>query len=253
MQIELQGAMNFEDGSLKPSFISFLRRARDRPLHLDISEEWSISISGGVARIVQFPCHPQRSLEALLRVVGHSLTRLVLKGTLTQGLLCLPSGLFPSLESFVCNMPYGLQSSRFIAEEVLQSCLFDAPALRRVALNTGSPVLLMEQFALPWEKLTHFLEADRRVKRPHFLTQTLPRCHELRWLRVVLKSEDLLYCEDSFDELPETVYDNMAGGVITLPNLKTLRIGPIFDIDLCYPLLFSKYEFPNLRTLRLSS
>ncbi|KAJ3518630.1 hypothetical protein NMY22_g13578 [Coprinellus aureogranulatus] len=256
-QAEVAGRHDIGDGdSLKPTVIAFLKRAKRGSANLYITADWPRKPSHWTSvadeDVVWTP--PASCLRQVIDALGGSLTRLVLRGGVAHQILRLPPGLFPSLES--CTLDVRLGYSATAEDSASFDVLQDCHALKRVALDTLS-LRNSNRFALPWEQITHLLKLDDGDE-PHFITQLLPKCSQLRWFGIQMLDNVDVWWDDIngvFEDIynPDNSEDSDSDGPITLDNMKTLCLNEITTYGgvIPYPLIFGKFDFPNLRTLRM--
>jgi len=189
------------------------------------------------------------NVTSFLVSMGWTLTRLTLVGVSSQELVALPPDQFPSLERLVLEHR-GFEGR---TERAIISAFEACPHLRRVALKAephtafADPDGLLE-VALPWHQITHFI-SDSIISSPQFFTEVLAKAFALRYLH--------LNVDHPTDGERRALAE--LGNTIVLDQLEFLSLvfEKLFDEDegeiggIFYPTFWDKFEFPNLKGLRL--
>ncbi|KAJ3527551.1 hypothetical protein NMY22_g9742 [Coprinellus aureogranulatus] len=214
--------------------IALLKRARELPVNLCINIQ-------GVAKPSSFTLTHQ-----IIAAVGKNLTRLVLIENFAFGVSSPPIETpmsFPLLES-LAFAPYAAMGPHKNLGRLIEAVIASSPALCRVAIGFH---LAQLHATLPFHQITHY-------RHTTFNADSLPQCIRLRWLGIVLRDMDLESQSDFC--YPD---DHLGLAVpFDMPGIRSLSITHFTDKCgqathvLPYPKLFHTYNFPNLRTLRIS-
>ncbi|KAJ2923939.1 hypothetical protein H1R20_g13144, partial [Candolleomyces eurysporus] len=119
-----------------------------------------------------------------------------------------------------------------------------SPALTHVALKRPFRNAETDHIQLPWKQLTHFVEGSLHTNSArYFLTTYLPMATQLRFLALTLSVADFDDYANRWSSFPST----------TMPNLEGLSIdSTVGGVIAGCPWFLTKFNFPNLRSLRLS-
>jgi len=185
-----------------------------------------------------------------LESIGQSLTRLTLTGVSSQDLIPLPPNQFPSLERLVLGIvEFDVGDEQQPSVSAFEGC----PHLRRVALRRRRytpffPVDRQVEVALPWHQITHYI-SECFMAKPHFFTEHLAKAQALQCLHFTV--------DHPTDEERRALAE-MEGSIV-LGQLEHLSV--IFDNfydeegnafgGIFYPTFWEKFEFPNLKGIRL--
>lgn len=190
---------------------------------------------------------PPSTLSKMLKPVGASITRLLLRGVPLSNLVHLPRRTFPNLERLILVLIDRLEYSQFdwISYGSVKAFL-DCPSLRRIALGRFFRGEHQEFIQLPLKQLTHLIDCGPFYDSEEHACTTVARA--------VSTARDLRLFHVSFDEerrsnLVRQPLAQLDRNDTTFNALETLSVESSARSGNA-EFFLTTFTFPNLRSLR---